>query len=153
MPGRLISPTRVAATNCQALSPGFYQVGYGVTVILLPPGVRVSAASVDPHQADWTAGNSPRRVFHHMSPDTDPSRNPLQVSVRVTSAAAGAGRRGRPCRPMPSRPARCGHKSVDTTMGYKAVYPGKSIEAHRAFIARRRATRPSEDYRTPTEEE
>lgn len=47
----------------------------------------------------------------------------------------------------------CGHKSLDTTMGYKAIYPAETIEAHRAFIARRRATRPSEEYRTPTEEE
>ncbi|WP_052230258.1 integrase [Streptomyces sp. CT34] len=47
----------------------------------------------------------------------------------------------------------CGHKSIDTTVGYKAVYPAETIEAHRAFIARRRATRPSEEYRTPTEEE
>ena len=38
-------------------------------------------------------------------------------------------------------------------MGYKAVYPMEAIEAHRAFIARRRATRPSEEYRTPTEDE
>lgn len=34
-----------------------------------------------------------------------------------------------------------------------AVYPTETIEAHRAFIARRRATRPSEEYRTPTDEE
>ncbi|MFI6360574.1 integrase [Streptomyces sp. NPDC050743] len=34
-----------------------------------------------------------------------------------------------------------------------AIYPAESIEAHRAFIARRRATRPSDEYRTPTEEE
>ena len=47
----------------------------------------------------------------------------------------------------------CGHKTIDTTMGYKAVYPMEAIEAHRAFIARRRATRPSEEYRTPTEDE
>jgi integrase len=47
----------------------------------------------------------------------------------------------------------CGHKTIDTTIGYKAVYPAEAIEAHRAFIARRRATRPSEEYRTPTEEE
>jgi integrase len=47
----------------------------------------------------------------------------------------------------------CGHKTIDTTMGYKAVYPAETIEAHRAFIARRRATRPSEEYRTPTDEE
>jgi len=47
----------------------------------------------------------------------------------------------------------CGHKNIDTTIGYKAVYPAEAIEAHRAFIARRRATRPSEEYRTPTGEE
>ncbi|MEV0237899.1 site-specific integrase [Nonomuraea sp. NPDC050786] len=33
----------------------------------------------------------------------------------------------------------CGHKSLDTTMGYKAIYPAETIDAHRAFIARRRA--------------
>ncbi|MFD0449221.1 integrase [Streptomyces indonesiensis] len=38
-------------------------------------------------------------------------------------------------------------------MGYHAIYPTETIEAHRAFIARRRATRPSDEYRTPTEEE
>ncbi|GAA0626415.1 tyrosine-type recombinase/integrase [Kutzneria viridogrisea] len=47
----------------------------------------------------------------------------------------------------------CGHKKIDTTMGYKATYPTEAIEAHRAFIARRRAARPSEEYRTPTDEE
>ncbi|MFD8936324.1 tyrosine-type recombinase/integrase, partial [Streptomyces sp. NPDC059578] len=39
----------------------------------------------------------------------------------------------------------CGHKSIDTTIGYKAVYPAETIEAHRAFIARRRASRPGEE--------
>ncbi|XCM33477.1 integrase [Streptomyces parvus] len=48
--------------------------------------------------------------------------------------------------------ALCGHQSLDTTMGYKAIYPAETIEAHRAFIARRRASRPSEEYRTSTEE-
>ena len=47
----------------------------------------------------------------------------------------------------------CGHKTIQITMGYKAVYPSEVIEAHRAFIARRRATRPSQEYRTPTDEE
>jgi hypothetical protein len=46
-----------------------------------------------------------------------------------------------------------GHSDIKTTMSYKAVYPEEVIEAHRAFIARRRATRPGEEYRTPTEEE
>jgi integrase len=46
-----------------------------------------------------------------------------------------------------------GHKSLDTTMGYNAVYPEEIINGHRAYIARRRALRPSEEYRTPTDEE
>src|SRR6266702_4480257 len=59
---------------------------------------------------------------------------------------------------QPGRPAARGaedprHKNIDTTIGYKAVYPAEAIEAHRAFIARHRATRPSEEYRTPTDEE
>ena len=46
-----------------------------------------------------------------------------------------------------------GHRNINTTMGYKAVYPEESINAHRALIARRRALRPAEEYRTPTEQE
>ena len=34
-----------------------------------------------------------------------------------------------------------------------AVYPEEAISGHRAFIARRRALRPAEEYRTPTESE
>lgn len=47
----------------------------------------------------------------------------------------------------------CGHATIETTLGYKAVYPAEAIEAHRAFIARRRASRPGEEYRTPTDQE
>lgn len=46
-----------------------------------------------------------------------------------------------------------GHKDINTTMGYKAVYPEEAITGHRAFIARRRELRPSEEYRTPTDAE
>jgi site-specific recombinase XerD len=46
-----------------------------------------------------------------------------------------------------------GHRDINTTMGYKAVYPEEVINAHRAFIARRRQLRPNEEYRTPTDEE
>ncbi|MER6105195.1 site-specific integrase [Streptomyces sp. NPDC001832] len=46
-----------------------------------------------------------------------------------------------------------GHTNINTTMGYNAIYPSEAIEAHRAFIARRRSLRPSEEYRTPTNEE
>jgi len=46
-----------------------------------------------------------------------------------------------------------GHRDINVTMGYKAVYPEEVIRGHRAFIARRRALRPSEEYRSPTEDE
>ncbi|MGB8941888.1 MAG: site-specific integrase [Streptomyces sp.] len=46
-----------------------------------------------------------------------------------------------------------GHKTITTTMGYAAIYPADAIEAHRSFIARRRALRPTEEYRAVTPEE
>ena len=46
-----------------------------------------------------------------------------------------------------------GHRDINTTMGYKAVYPEEVINGHRAFIARRRALRPAGEYRVPTDEE
>jgi site-specific recombinase XerD len=46
-----------------------------------------------------------------------------------------------------------GHKDINTTMGYKAVYPEEAINGHRAFIARRRGQRPTEEYRRPTDAE
>jgi integrase len=47
----------------------------------------------------------------------------------------------------------CGHQSITTTMGYKAVYPEEAIHGHRAYISRRRALRPADEYRTPTDAE
>jgi hypothetical protein len=44
----------------------------------------------------------------------------------------------------------CGHALLDTTMGYAAIYPEDVITHHRAFIARRRAERPGEEYRDLT---
>jgi hypothetical protein len=46
-----------------------------------------------------------------------------------------------------------GHRDINVTMGYKAVYPDEAIQAHLGFLARRRNLRPSEEYRVPTEEE
>jgi hypothetical protein len=42
-----------------------------------------------------------------------------------------------------------GHRSLDMTLRY-AIYPEDVITHHRAFIARRRAERPSEEYRDLT---
>lgn len=46
-----------------------------------------------------------------------------------------------------------GHESVETTSIYAAVYPKDIINAHRQFIAHRRAVRPGADQRDITEEE
>ena len=46
-----------------------------------------------------------------------------------------------------------GHRDINVTLGYKAVYPDEAIQAHLAFLARRRARRPTEEYRTPTDDE
>ena len=32
-----------------------------------------------------------------------------------------------------------GHRDINVTLGYKAVYPDEAIQAHLAFLARRRA--------------
>ncbi|MGQ4490249.1 tyrosine-type recombinase/integrase [Streptomyces sp. SAS_281] len=45
------------------------------------------------------------------------------------------------------------HRNINTTMGYAAIYPTDALEAHRAFIARRRGLRPVEEYRSVTAEE
>ncbi len=46
-----------------------------------------------------------------------------------------------------------GHRDINVTLGYKAVYPEEVISNHLAFLARRRALRPTEEYRTPTSAE
>ena len=46
-----------------------------------------------------------------------------------------------------------GHRDINVTMGYKAIYPDEAIQSHLAFLARRRAQRPTDEYRVPSEEE
>lgn len=46
-----------------------------------------------------------------------------------------------------------GHESLTTTQTYVAVYDQDVIDHHRAFLTRRRATRPSQEYREPTDSE
>jgi integrase len=46
-----------------------------------------------------------------------------------------------------------GHRDLTTTQGYTAVYQEDVLRHYSAFIARRRAGRPGEEYREPTEAE
>ena len=44
-----------------------------------------------------------------------------------------------------------GHRDINITLGYKAVYPDEAIQAHLAFLARRRALRrPTNTAHPPT---
>jgi site-specific recombinase XerC len=46
-----------------------------------------------------------------------------------------------------------GHLDLNTTKGYVAVYPDQVVRHFQAHLARRRASRPSQEYRQPTEAE
>ncbi|MET9887140.1 site-specific integrase [Streptomyces sp. NPDC006430] len=46
-----------------------------------------------------------------------------------------------------------GHEHLSTTEHYMAVYPEDMLRHYRAFLAKRRNLRPSEEYRDPTTEE
>jgi len=46
-----------------------------------------------------------------------------------------------------------GHRALDTTRAYAAVYPDEVIRAYQEFIQARRQERPGEEYREPTEAE
>jgi len=45
------------------------------------------------------------------------------------------------------------HKEINVTMNYNTIYPQQAINAHRDFIARRRALRPADEYRPVTDAE
>ncbi|WP_067510307.1 tyrosine-type recombinase/integrase [Actinoplanes sp. TFC3] len=46
-----------------------------------------------------------------------------------------------------------GHLDLNTTQGYVAIYPEEVIAGYRRFVDQRRAQRPSEEYREPTDTE
>jgi integrase len=46
-----------------------------------------------------------------------------------------------------------GHDSLTTTEAYTAIYPEDVVRHYRGFIARRRAARPAEEYRDPSDTE
>jgi integrase len=143
-----------------------------------PAGAVACVAAYDSHERVW---NPPmpllfqRRiggVNRSIPPDT--IREWICRAIPVTSTADGSlsNSAGQPLRftphdfrrifitdavlhGMPPHIAQlvAGHRDINTTMGYKAVYPEEAINGHRAFIARRRALRPAEEYRTPTDAE
>lgn len=129
--------------------------------------------SYDPHEKMW---NPPMPLLYQWrvsGEDRQIAEQTIRQSLNETLKASGlTDTSGKPLRFQPHDFRRifitdailnglpphiaqviAGHDSISTTMGYAAIYPSDAIEAHRAFIARRRALRPVEEYRTVTPEE
>ena len=117
--------------------------------------------SANPHPAQPTVTSHTRRADNrntHTNVTNERAHRPNRTRTRPHTASAerrhffitDAVMNG-----MPPHIAQLvvGHADINTTMGYKAVYPEEAINGHRAFITRRRGLRPSEEYRTPTDEE
>ena len=174
-----IAPSKTDTERLLVISPELADILASVIHrIREPAGAVACVAAYDSHERVW---NPPmpllfqRRiggVNRSIPPDT--IREWICRAVPVTSTADGSlsNPAGQPLRftphdfrrifitdavlhGMPPHIAQliAGHRDINTTMGYKAVYPEEAINGHRAFIARRRALRPAEEYRTPTDEE
>ena len=169
-----IAPSKTDQERLLVVSPELADVLSAIiSRIRDPSGAVPLVTSFDPHEKTW---NPPmplllqRRIGTENRPITSDA-----VRTLLDSALAHAGltdHSGQPLKFLPHDFRRlfitdavmngmpphiaqlvAGHRDVNTTMGYKAVYPEEVINGHRAFIARRRATRPGEEYRTPTDEE
>jgi Phage integrase family len=169
-----IAPSKTDTERLLVVSPELADVLAAIIHrVRQPSGALAGVASYDPHERVWNPpmpllfqrqiGMDNRAIspgtirdwICRASPDagpTDSAGQPLRFTphdfrrIFITDAVLHG---------MPPHIAQlvAGHRDINTTMGYKAVYPEEAINGHRAFIARRRALRPSEEYRTPTDAE
>ncbi|EXU65844.1 integrase [Streptomyces sp. PRh5] len=129
--------------------------------------------SYDHHEKLWKSPMPLLYQWHVSGEDRQISEHTIRDSLNDTLAASGlTNTTGNPLRFEPHDFRRifitdailnglpphiaqviAGHGNINTTMGYAAIYPKDAIEAHQAFIARRRALRPAEEYRAVTPEE
>jgi len=169
-----IAPSKTDAERLLVISPELADVLSAiVSRVRGPAGAIPLVTSYDSHERTW---NPPMPLlFQCRRGMENRAINAQAVRALLDTALAGAALAGQDGRPlkftphdfrrifvtdavmngMPPHIAQliCGHASINTTMGYKAVYPEEVITGHRAFIARRRTTRPGEEYRTPTDAE
>ena len=169
-----VAPSKTDQERLLVVSPELADVLSAIiSRIRAPSGAVPLVISLDAHEKTW---NPPMPLLlqrrlgtenRHIGTDavrelldstlaciglTDPGGQPLKFQphdfrrIFITDAVMNG---------MPPHIAQLvvGHRDVNTTMGYKAVYPEEVINGHRAFIARRRTIRPGEEYRTPTDEE
>jgi integrase len=169
-----IAPSKSDAERLLVISPELAEVLSAIVCRVRDPGGAVPlVVAYDAHERVWNPP-MPLLLQRQYGMENRPI-NAEAIRALLTTALAGTGLLDTDGKPlhfvphdfrrlfitdailngMPPHIAQlvCGHKDINTTMGYKAVYPEEVINGHRAFIARRRATRASEEYRTPTEQE
>ena len=169
-----VAPSKTDAERLLVIAPELADaLSAVISRIRGPDGTVPLAVAYDPHERTW---NPPMPLLFQRRVGLE--NRPIPISgIRdlLAGALAAAGITGTDGKPldfaphdfrrifttdailngMPPHIAQLilGHHDINTTMGYKAVYPEEAINGHRAFITRRRALRPSEEYRTPTDEE
>lgn len=169
-----IAPSKTDKERLLLINPELADVLSAIITRVRQPDGTIPAISIyDMHENIW---NDPRPVLYQwaVSGENRPiSNNSIRKSINETLAATGLlDKDGDPLRVQPHDFRRifitdsilnglpphiaqivAGHDSINTTMGYAAIYPVDAIEAHRSFIARRRKIRPAEEYRVVTSEE
>ncbi|MEY9842937.1 tyrosine-type recombinase/integrase [Streptacidiphilus sp. EB103A] len=169
-----VAPSKTDKERLLLISPELADVLSAIVSRIRRPGGTIPLApSYDSLEKTW---NPPMPVLYQwpVSGENRPiSANTIRKSLNETLEASGLiDASGQPLRFAPHDFRRifitdailnglpphiaqviAGHDSINTTMGYAAIYPADAIEAHRAFIARRRQIRPIEEYRAVTSEE
>lgn len=169
-----IAPSKIEKERLLLISPDLADVLSAVVSRLRQPdGTIPSIATYDLHEKVW---NDPMPVLYQWSVSGENrgiSESTIRKALNETLAASGlVDKVGDPLGFQPHDFRRifitdailnglpphiaqviAGHDSLNTTMGYAAIYPSNAIEAHRSFIARRRQSRPVEEYRAVTPEE
>jgi hypothetical protein len=170
-----IAPSKTDAERLLLISPDLADVLAAIiSRIRTPSGAVALVAAYDHHERRWMPPAP--LLFQRRFRNYDQALHPWTIRRMLTAAITHAGLAG----PVTGQPLRytphdfrrmfitdaimnglpphiaqviAGHRDINVTMGYKAVYPDEAIQAHLAFLARRRALRPSEEYRTPSDEE
>ena len=169
-----VAPSKTDAERLLVVSPELAEVLSAVICrVRGPDGAVRLVRAWDYHERVWLPP-APLLFQHRVGPEHKEFNIPF-VSTLINDAARPHGRVGTDGRPLHYTPhdfrrmfitdavmnglpphiaqVIAGHRDLNVTMGYKAVYPDEALQAHLAFLARRRALRPSDEYRPPTDEE
>ncbi|MFG2584202.1 tyrosine-type recombinase/integrase [Streptomyces malaysiensis] len=169
-----IAPSKTDKERLLLVSPELADVlSAVVSRVRQPGGAITSIPTYDMHERTW---NDPMPILYQWTVNGENRRISIQTirtALKETLYASGlVDKTGKPLNFAPHDFRRifitdavlnglpphiaqviAGHDNINTTMGYAAIYPADAIEAHRAFISRRRKARPAEEYRAVTPEE